>query len=186
MSSFRIATRYAKSLIQLAEEKGQLDAVQKDIVALDNAFESSSELKALFRSPIINSDKKQTIFDQIFKGKVSDIIYSFVTLLIKKGREPHLHEVANSFIEQYNVIRGITKVKLTSAVKLDAAQVQSILNGLKKTENLSTLEVTEVVDEDLIGGFILQYGDKQIDSSVKRRMHEFRAVVDDDSYIKKY
>jgi ATP synthase, F1 delta subunit len=155
-------------------------------VSLDNAFESSRELKALFKSPIINSDKKQAIFDKIFKDKVSDIVYRFVTLLINKGREAHLHDVANSFIEQYNTIKGITKVKLTTAVKLYPEVVQRILNGLKKNENLSNLELIEEVDKDLIGGFILQYGDKQLDCSVRRRLQEFRAVVDDDSYIKKY
>ncbi|MCS6935024.1 MAG: ATP synthase F1 subunit delta [Chitinophagales bacterium] len=186
MSAYRIASRYAKSLIELAQEKGSLDAVHQDIITLDTAFENSREFRALFRSPIIHSDKKQAIFDRLFKDKISEIVYRFVTLLIKKGREAYLHDIANSFIEQYNVIKHITKVKITTAIKLDTAVVQKLMDGLKKKENLELLDVTEEVDESIIGGFIIRYGDKQIDSSVRRRLMEFRAVVDDDSYIKKY
>ena len=71
--------------------------------------------------------------------------------------------MVESFILQYNVIKEITPVKITSAVKLDAGLVQSMVNHLKKKEHLKEVELEEVIDTDMIGGFILQYGDKMID-----------------------
>lgn len=186
MSSYRISSRYAKALIQLAQEKGQLDAASADVRFIDSAFESSRELKSLFKSPIIASDKKLTIVQNLFESKLSPLVYQFIVLLIKKGREAHLHDIAESFVSQFNNIKGITPVKISTAVKLDSSIVSGIVNALKKNENLQTIELTEEVDESLIGGFVLQYSDKMIDSSVKRKLSELKNIVEDDTYIKKY
>lgn len=186
MSSFRVASRYAKSLLLLAREKGQLDAVKNDIVTMDNAFESSSEFRAVMRSPIIPGDKKQAVIDQLFKARISSLTYSFTELLIRKGREAYLHDIANSFIDQYNELNKITPVILRSAVKLEAAAVQNIVNKLKQNEKLTEVKLTEEIDESLIGGFVLQYGDRMIDASVSRKLKQLKDVIEDDSYIKKF
>ncbi len=151
MSSYRLSSRYAKALIQLAQEKGQLEEASKDILSVDNAFENSSEMRVLFRSPIIPTDKKLAIAQKLFDGKLSPLVYQFILLLIKKGRESHLHEVVNSFVTQYNVIKGITPVKISTAVKLDAAIVDSLIAGLKREEKLDVIDLTQEVDESLIG-----------------------------------
>lgn len=184
--SYRIATRYAKSLVDLAQEKGKLDEVYKDMKSIDATFESSRDLKLVFKSPIITADKKLSIIKSLFEGKISELTYKFLTLLIKKGREENFHETANAFISHYNVIKQITPVKITSAVKLDAGLVQSIVNNLKKKENLKEVELHEFVNPEMIGGFILQYGDKMIDSSVSRNLNSLRNIIEDDSYVKKY
>lgn len=186
MSSHRIATRYAKSLIQLAVENGKLEAVYADMKDVDRAFENSRELKLMFKSPIIPSDKKLAIVKALFEGKVNELLYRFLTLMIKKGRESHFHDMVGSFITQFNVLKGITPVKITSAVKLDAAQVQNMLAALKKNENLKEVELEEVIDASMIGGFTLQYDDKMIDSSVSRSLSSLKNIIEDDSYIKKY
>lgn len=186
MSSHRIAWRYAKSLIQLADEKGKLDEVFKDMKSIDHTFETSRELKLMFKSPIITYDKKLNVVKALYEGKVSDLVFRFLTLMISKGRESHFHAMVTCFIEQYNLIKEITPVKITSAVKLDAGFVQSMIAKLKKNENLKDVELHENMDPSMIGGFILQYGDKMIDSSVSRSLHSLRNIIEDDTYIKKY
>ncbi len=186
MSSYRIAQRYARSLVTLAQEQGKLAEVNKDFRRMDEIFETSKDLKAVFKSPIIATDKKLAIAKKIFEGNTSAIVYNFIVLLIKKGREAFLHEIADAFIMQYNVLAGITPVKFSSATKLDAAEVNRIINALKAKENLKEVELTEEVDPELIGGFVLTYGDKMVDASIKNQLHGFRKIVDDNSYIKKY
>ena len=136
MSSHRIEGRYAKSLIQLAQENGKLDEVYNDMKSIDGIFEGSRDLKLMFRSPIIPYDKKLNVVKALLEGKVNDLVFRFLTLMITKGREKYFHGMVRSFIEQYNVIKGITPVTITSAVKLDAALVQSMIANLKKKENL--------------------------------------------------
>jgi len=186
MSAFSLATRYAKSLIQLVNEQGKLEQVYKDINSVNGIFESSRDLKLMFKSPIITSDKKLNVVKQLFEGKIDTVLYQFMVLVIKKGREAYLNEITQSFIIQYNSIKNITPVKITSAVKLEESVVKGIINALIAKENLGEVQLTEIVDAGMVGGFILQYGDKMIDSSVSRRLNSLKAVIEDDTFIKKY
>lgn len=186
MSSYRIATRYSKSLIDLAQEKGVVDQVFADIKSIDKIFEESRDLKLMFKSPIIPGDKKLNVVKSLFEGKIHPMLYQFLTLMIKKGREAYFHEMVTSFIIQFNELKNITPVKLTSAIKLDAGMVQNIVASLKKKEKLGEIQLQEVIDESLIGGFVLQYGGKMIDASVSKSIHTLHGVIEDDSYIKKY
>ena len=186
MSSHKLATRYAKSLILLAQENGKLDEVFSDIKSLDQIFKTNRDLILMFRSPIVTPDKKQNVIKALFEGKISDILFRFITLMINKGREGKFYEIVQAYIVQYNLIKGITPVTITSAVKLDATQVQNIINGLKRNENLKEVELHEVIDTEMIGGFILTYSDKMIDNSVATSLNTIKAVIEDDTYIKKY
>jgi len=186
MSAFSLATRYAKSLIQLVNEKGKLEEVYKDIKDVNGIFEQNRDLKLMFKSPIIPADKKLNVVKQLFEGKIDAILYQFMTLVIKKGREAYLNEITRSFILQYNEMKNITPVKLSAAIKLDENIVKGIIDTLKKNEKLGEVELTEEVDANIIGGFVLSWGDKMIDSSVSRRLETLKSVIEDDSFVKKY
>ena len=182
--SYRIATRYAKSLIELAQEKGKLEEVHTDILHMQTVIKSSSELRVFLKSPIVNVDKKLGVFNKVF-ANVNEITGKFIKLMTEKGREAFLPEIADSFLVQYNVMKNITPVRITSAVKLDKSTIDTILADLTKRENLSQIELTETVDESLLGGFVLHYGDNQIDTSVRTTLQKLHNLVADDSYIKK-
>lgn len=186
MSAHSLSTRYAKSLIGLANEKGQLDEAYANVKNINTLLDSNRELKLLLKSPIITVDKKLQIVKQLFESKTSEVIYKFIQLVVKKRRESKLAEIFAAFIAQYNEQKGITPVKLTTAVKLGPTFVQSIVNALKTKEGLKEVELHEKIDESLIGGFVLQYDDKMIDSSVSRNLRELNTLVEDNSYIKKY
>jgi F-type H+-transporting ATPase subunit delta len=186
MSNFRVASRYAKSLLDLSEEKQSQDQVKADMQLLLSVFQQSSPFRAMVKSPVITTDKKQEVFNRLFSGRITDLTQSFIQLVLRKGREKDLQEVAGSFISQYNERKGITRVTMTTAVALDAAAIEKITNKLKEKEGLKEIELQVQVKPELIGGFILQYGDRMIDSSISRRVNELSAVIHDDSYIKKY
>ena len=104
MSAFSLATRYAKSLLQLAQEKGKVDEVFADMKSVNSIFQTSADLKLMFKSPIITTDKKLNVVKQLFEGKIDTILYQFMVLMIKKGREAYLNQITEAFITQYNVI----------------------------------------------------------------------------------
>ena len=183
--SYRIASRYAKSLIELAQEKGKLEQVHNDVLLLNEAFKTSRELRTFLKSPVIRPDKKLEVLNKLFLSRVSEVTGKFIVLMTHKGREQFLHEISESFIIQYNEFKNITPVTITSAVKLDKATIDTLLSGLKKKENLGEIQLTESIDESLVGGFILLYGDKQIDTSVRSSLQKLHNLVADDSYVKK-
>ena len=120
MPNARLAGRYAKSILDLAIEQGQLEAVYADMKYIQAACNASSEFVNMLRSPIIKADQKNSILSAVLKNNVGVLSNAFIVLLVKKGRESDLHEIANTFIEQYNSMKGIHQVTLTTAVEISA------------------------------------------------------------------
>lgn len=185
MSAFRLAYRYAKSLKDLAIQKNQLEEVNKDIRRIHAALKSNRDLILMLRNPIIQADRKQKVIDKIFSN-LNPITEAFIRLTVNKRREEHLPEFTQSFIEQYNKVKNITPVKVTTAVPMDNAMLTQISELLKKDTEVGTVEMHNTVDENIIGGFVLHYGDKLFDSSVSRALN----IIDDDfadnEYVKKF
>src|SRR5450432_3038641 len=118
MPNPRLAGRYAKSLIDLAIEQNQLETVYKDMQYLQAVCKSSPEFVSIMRSPVIKADKKQNILSAITNGKISNLTASFNKLLVNKTREEYIPEIITAVIAQYNEIKGIHTVKLTTATAL--------------------------------------------------------------------
>src|SRR4051812_9219868 len=97
----RVASRYAKSLLDLAIEKGQLEQVYSDMLFLQQLNKSSRDFLNLLRSPVVKPEAKIRAVNAVTAGKISDMTRSFTTLLITKAREAVLPEVITSFIQQY-------------------------------------------------------------------------------------
>ena len=185
MQNPRLAGRYAKSIIDLAVEKGQLDVVYNDMVYLQGICKSSREFVNLLKSPIIKGDKKRQILDIVSKDKVSILTASFNELMIKKGREQYLPEIVNAFIDMYNDIKGIHKVKLTTAQPVSDELKQSIVDKFAATTTLQQIELEAVVNEALVGGFVLEFNNKLVDASILRDLKDIKKQFLDNSYIQK-
>ena len=117
MSAGRVASRYAKSLIDLAKEQGLLERIHEDVQSFIEATKSRDFL-LFIKSPIIHADKKRKTMEAIFGDSLHKMTSSFINILINKGRESHLAEIAESFIQQYQDLKHISTVRLTSATKL--------------------------------------------------------------------
>ena len=132
MPNPRLAARYAKSLIDLSIEKGQLEQVYKDILYLKSIFESSKELVNFLNNPVITSDQKLKVVKAMDSEKTGEITKSFNRLLIRKGRESYLPEIADAFIDQYKEYKGIYTVTLTTAIPVSDDVKNIIINRIKQ------------------------------------------------------
>jgi len=103
----RVASRYIKSLLELAVEHKALDAVHKDMQMFSAAIVKSPDLAAMLRSPVIPHEKKRVILEKLLKGKVNELTLSIVDILTRKNREPLLAEIAREFHHAYNVFKGV-------------------------------------------------------------------------------
>jgi F-type H+-transporting ATPase subunit delta len=168
-----VASRYAKSLIDLAIESNQLEAVRNDMKLISQVCSQNADFNTLLESPVVKTDKKQAIFKSIFDGKVTQITSSFLNLIAVKRRENYINVIAKSFDEQYKTFLNITSATVHSAVALDDKLKSEILNLIKQTSK-GTVELTQKVDSTLIGGFVLTINDTQIDQSVKRKLNDLK------------
>lgn len=168
-----VASRYAKSLMDLAIESNQLDAVRKDMKVIKKVCDENHEFDLFLNSPIINNDKKIEVFVSLFEGKISKISMTFLKLLTTKNRESYLKEIAAAFDEQYKINKNIFTAVVTSAIGLDAKTKQKVLD-LVKTQLKGEVELVEKVDKNTIGGFVLKIGDRQLDRSVSRQLSNLK------------
>jgi F-type H+-transporting ATPase subunit delta len=105
--------------------------------------------------------------------------------LINKNRESNLPEIINAFIEQYQKQKNIHTVKLTTAAPINEAVRKAITDQVKKSGGLENIELEEKVDENIIGGFVLQVGDKLVDASIAYDLKEIARQFDNNDFIYK-
>ena len=186
MASSRVASRYVKSLLELAVEEKALDAVHNDMLMFAAACKRSNDLVLMLRSPVIPHETKRVILEKLLKGKVHKLTLSIVDILTRKNREPLLPEIAGEFHHAYNVHKGIGRANVTTPVAMDASTRKKIEDMAKKLSEMSTVELEEKVDKDLIGGFVLNVGDKQIDASIKSKLKALKVKFSENPYVKEF
>ena len=185
MPNPRLASRYAKSLIDLALEKGELEKIYEDMQWLQRVIKGSRDFGNFLRSPIIKSDKKEKIAEAIIGGKVTNITSLFIRLLIAKGRESNLPEIITSFISQYKEYKNIYPVKLTTAIPIDEKLKKAMVDQIRKTSDMQNIELEAMVNEDLIGGFVLEAGDKLIDASIAYDLRQIARQFENNDFVYK-
>jgi F-type H+-transporting ATPase subunit delta len=184
MGNIKLAGRYAKSLIDLAIEKNQLDAVYNDALYF-NTVAQNNDFVMMMRSPIIKSDKKIAIFQAVFQNNISETTTLFLKLVIQKGREIFLKDIMIELENQYNVIKGIKNVKLTTAVSVDSTTTEKIKTLIQQTSTLTNINLKTSVNESLIGGFVLEFDDKLFDASISNDLKAIKKQFIENDYISK-
>lgn len=172
MKGTKAASRYAKSLLELAIENNKVDQVAADMKYLLETSDQSNDFNAFLKSPIVRSDKKIEILNEIF-GQFEEITTRFVHLVTKNRREMLLPGIAFSFDAQVKEYKGIVPLTLVSATPLSESTKAEILKKIAQKVK-GELELTEKIDKDLIGGFIVRMGDTQIDASVSSQLNNLK------------
>ncbi len=173
MSEIQVASRYAKSIIDLAVEQNALEPVKKDIELFLRTCRANPSLQAILKNPIISLEKKVNILDGLFGDKLHKMILSFFHIVIRKGRSEILYVTAKEFVNQYNIIRNVVKATVTSASPLSKENIAQIEEVVKQATKGEVILSTQV-DPDLIGGFILKVGDKQFDTSLSSKLNKLK------------
>ena len=185
MADQRVAARYAKSLLDLGKEMGTLDSVKADMDLLSKTMAESRDLRLLLRNPIVKHDKKLAILTAIFGGKVSDLTLRFFTILTQKNRESALEGMGTEFQMQYNAMQGIQMAQVTSATPLTPELRAQLQKLVMQQTGLTQVKLTEKVDPELIGGFVLRVGDNQVDDSVRTSLRKMRTSLQDTTFQQK-
>jgi F-type H+-transporting ATPase subunit delta len=183
MPNPRLADRYAKSLIDLAIEQNQLEAIYNDMQYMQAVCKASPQFVNILRSPVIRGDKKQQILFAITDGKVSTLTASFNKLLVSKTREEYIPEIITAVIARYNALKGIHKVKLTTAAELSEELKQSIVDKIKAETSLQNVELETAVKEELIGGFVLEFNNNLVDASIARDLRDIKKQFSQNIYV---
>jgi len=184
MSDSRAASRYVTSLLGLAVERGVLEEVNTDMQMVDRLCASNRDLVNMLRSPIIRHEKKKNVLNALFKGRVNSLTFDIIDILTRKNREPLLPAIAKEFHVAYNIHKGIGKATITTTVPMDAAFRAEVEAVVKQLSNKTEIELTEKTDPGLIGGFVLNVGDRQIDASISSKLKHLKLKFSENQFIK--
>ena len=186
MADSRVASRYVKSLLGLAVEQKALEVVHNDMQMFDRACRTNREFSNMLKNPIIKHEKKKDILEALFKGKVNPLTLAIISILTSKNREPLLPAIAHEFHNAYNEYKGVEKATVTTTIAVDSKLRGEIEGIVKKLSAKKQVELVEKIDKDLIGGFILNVGDRQIDASIKSKLKTLKVKFSENPYIKEF
>jgi F-type H+-transporting ATPase subunit delta len=183
MNETKIANRYAKALFDLALELGLIEKVREDAQLLHEVCNSNKDFVFMLRSPVIRVDKKSLVIREIFSKHLQEISLNFLMIITRNKRERLIPEIFAQFIEIYKVHNNIISVEITTVSKIDETLRTKILSLLEKRAN-ATIDLTEKLDEEIIGGFVIAYEDKQYDASILKQIKNLRQEFDINLYKK--
>lgn len=186
MADSKAVSRYVKSLLDLAIDKNVLEQVHNDMLLFAKVVSENKNFALMLRNPVIPHDKKNEILSKLFKAKVNGMTMAFFDIITRKNREPLLPAIAKEFHNAYNENKGISKATVTSAVPLDATLRSEFETLVKKYSDKKGVELIEKVDPEMIGGFILNVGDRQIDASIKNKIKALKVKFSQNPYIKEF
>lgn len=179
--------RYAKALLEYAILNNATDKVLEDMRFVKDTLEQNKELRVMISQPFISKNHKINIINQLFASRIEKVSLNFLTLMLDKNRESYIVDIYDKFHELYLEHKKIAVVIVTSAVKLDEQTSNRIVNILKhKIVKKDTIEIQNIIDKSIIGGFIVNYNDYQYDASVRSTLKRLHNIFDDNLFVKAY
>ena len=172
MAGARAAIRYAKALLSLAADQKAADAVNKDMKLIADTIAENKDLNEMLHSPVIPSSAKKTVLLEVFK-KSSKTTISLIDTLIINNRIDILGYVASKYNQLFDESKGIKLATVTTAVALSADLKKQVLAKAKALTG-KNVEVENIIDESILGGFILRIGDVQYNASVANQLNNLK------------
>jgi len=163
-------TTYGEALFQIATESSSCVTMLKEAEELRSILKENGELKELMANPRFSKEEHLDIVEKVFKGKVSDELFSFLVLLVNKGRYDHLDGVLDHFVLRVKEYLRIGQASVTSAIEMDDEIKKRIKEKLLSTTGYKEIEIDYKTDPSLIGGMVIRIKDRVVDNSVKTKL----------------
>lgn len=173
MQNHRAASRYAKSLLELAKERKVLDEVYGDMQLFSAVVDENRVFAVMLKNPIISHYKKQTILRALFEKRMNKLTLLAFDQITSKNREKILDQVAKEFQVQYNGYKGLQSADITTTIQLDA-DLRTKFKALVEEISGKKANLKELVDVDIVGGFVLNVGDVRLDRSIKSQLNNIK------------
>lgn len=183
MSFTKITIRYAKALFDLALEQNLLEKVKDDMAMIDTVCHENRALVNMLHNPVVSADKKQKVLRAIFSRSIHKLSMNFLEILSRKRREQYIDGIADAFVKIYMEHIGLTKARVTSAVPLVDSEKKTIHGILSKLTD-KDVQLVEDLRTEILGGFIIQMDDYQVDQSVATKIKKLKKDFEKNLYIK--
>ena len=172
-SMSRAAIRYAKAILNLATDGGNVDAVLNDMKGVSATLAGSKELRLALLSPVIKEEDKRAILKKVF-AKSSNETLGLLDILIDNKRAGILGNVAEKFVSLYNEQKGLQAATVTTAVAITPELEKKVLAKVTELTGSTDIKLENIIDGSIIGGFILRVGDAQYNASIASQLGKLK------------
>jgi F-type H+-transporting ATPase subunit delta len=163
------AFTYAQSILELANEQKQAEAIGQELAALKQIIDQNTGVREVFTNPAISAEERDQLLQRVFKGKISPLLFNTLGVLNQHNRLGLISQIAQAYEELLEKQLGKVEVDLTVAQKLDQKQLDEAKRRISQALGRDAI-VHQYVDDGIIGGMIMRVGDKLIDSSVRYQL----------------
>jgi F-type H+-transporting ATPase subunit delta len=170
-----IAQVYARSLFEVARDKGRLDEVREQLGQFSDALAENRELQVFFFSPYFSTEEKVDGLRRTVEG-ADELVLNTLALLIENHRMPAIHRIRRTYDSLWREENKLLPVQITSAVALDEGVVRRVSEEIGRQTGRQ-VELTTRVDESVLGGLVLQVGNQILDASIRSRLERLRRQV---------
>jgi F-type H+-transporting ATPase subunit delta len=170
-----VGRSYAKALFELASERNQVDAIARDLLAIDEQFATNAELRAFFARPWVAASAKRAAAAEVAaRLGVSALARDFLALVAAQGRADHLQSIAAAYRELQDEAAGRVRARVRTAVPLSAAERAALAERLGRARGGKQVLLEEVADRELLGGFVAEVGSLLVDGSLDGQLARLR------------
>jgi F-type H+-transporting ATPase subunit delta len=172
MAGARAAIRYAKAVLSLASDKNTAEVVNNDMKLIAKTIAESNDLNNMLQSPVVSSSIKKSVLLEVFKDS-NELTRNLIDTLITNKRLPLLTEVALKYNLLFDELTGTQIAQVTTAVPLTDDLRVKVLSKVKELTG-KDVEIKSIVDESILGGFILRVGDIQYNASIANKLNKLK------------
>lgn len=167
-----VSKTYGEALFELAVEENKVDVFMEEITEIQKILAENKEFSKFMNHPKILKEEKTEVLENVFKGRISDELTGFLTLIVAKDRYNEIDAILNYFLTEIKRFKGIGIAYVTTAETLRDEQKAGVEQKLLETTSYKKMEMHYETDESLIGGMVIRIGDRVVDSSIKTKLNE--------------
>ena len=168
------AKRYAKALVAVAQEGGNMEAVGRELDAFLQVFASEPELQGVLLRPWIKPPERRAVAREVAqRAGLGKLVQDFVSLVVERGRADHLAEIAEAYRGLVNEALGRVSAEVRTAVAMSDDEKRQLSERLGRALGKQVV-LEEVVDRTLLGGFIARVGSYVLDGSLDGQLRNMR------------
>ncbi|HQO49212.1 MAG TPA: ATP synthase F1 subunit delta [Bacteroidales bacterium] len=185
MKQILLAKRYAKALFELALQEKATEKVFHDMETVATVISENRELRRVMANPLITPARKSGLMNALFGSLISPLSLRFFDILVRKGREQQIEEIAKQYAALYLDHNNIAVAELTTAFAANES-IKNTITGLVRHNTDKTLQFSLTTDPEIIGGFRLKIGDYLFDASISKIISNLHKEFDKNLYIKRF
>ncbi len=174
MAVATVAARYAKSLLDLAKEKGIAETMYTDMTFVKQTLAQNRQLALILKNPIVRAEKKNAVMKAVFATRLNALTMSFFQIIANKNREAIIDAVADQYVSQYEKLQGVERATIITTMPLTDSLRAQFKAIVMKSSVAKSVILEEKIDANLIGGYVLRVGDRQIDGSIRSQLNDIR------------